>query len=164
MAGVGEASAIVGLISTAASLSKAVIDIACKYKVARSQIESFGQEVGILGKILDQLHRLYSKDDLRSDGGVVSVTVDILDQCSGLFAQLERYRDTLYSRTGSVRNVTLLGKTKWVFEEKELEYLRTRVESMKLNMLLLMTMQYLHGQQRYRQRWLLLYHKLTQSP
>ncbi len=35
MAGVGEASAIVELISTAASLSKAVIDIASKYKVAR---------------------------------------------------------------------------------------------------------------------------------
>ncbi|KAK0515210.1 hypothetical protein JMJ35_002589 [Cladonia borealis] len=148
MAGVGEASAIVGLISTAASLSKAVIDVASKYKAARLQIESFGQEVGILGKILDQLHRLYSKDDLRSDGGVIAVTVDILDQCSGLFAELETYRDTLYSRAGSVRNVTFFGKTKWVFEEKELEYLRTRVESMKINMLLIMTMQCVHGRQR----------------
>ena len=149
MAGVGEAGAIVGLISTAASLSKAVIDIASKYKVARLQIESFGQEVGNLGKILDQLHHLYSKDDLRSDGDVISVIVDILDQCSGLFAELEAYRDTLYSTTRSVRNVTFRGKTKWVFEEKELEYLRTRVESMKMNMLLMMTIQCVHGLQRY---------------
>ena len=163
MAGVGEASAIVGLISTAASLSKAVIDIASKYKVARLQIESFGQEVGILGNILDQLHRLYSKDDLRSDGGVVAVIRDILDQCSGLFAELETYRDTLYSRTRLANNVTILGKTKWVFEEKELEYLRTRVERMKTNMLLMMIMQCVHGRQRYRQRRLLLCNRLTQS-
>ena len=149
MAGVGEVSAIIGLISTAASLSKAVIDIASKSKVARSQIESFGQEVGILGNIIDQLHRLYSKDDLSSHGGVTSVTVDILDQCSGLFAELETYRDTLYSRIGSVRNVRFLWKTKWVFEKKELGYLRTRVESMKINMLLMMVMQCVHGLERY---------------
>ena len=151
MAGVGEAGAIVGLISTAASLSKAVIDIASKYKVARLQIESFGQEVGILGNILGQLHRLYKKGDLRSDEGVISLTADILDQCSGLFAELETYRDDLYSKTGPVRSITFFGKTKWVFEEKELEYLRTRVESMKMNMLLMMTMQCVHGLQRYGQ-------------
>ena len=145
MAGVGEAGAIVGLISTAVSLSKAVIDIASKYNVAKLQIEFFGKEVGILGHILDQLHRLYSKDDLRSDGGVISVTVDILEQCRGLFAELETYRDTLYSRTGPMRKVAFLGKTKWVFEDKEFEYLRTRVESMKTNMLLMMTMQCVHS-------------------
>ena len=149
MAGVGEAGAVVGLISTAASLSKAVIAIASKFKVARLQIESFGQEVGILGNILGQLHRLYKKDDLRSDGGVMSLTADILEQCSGLFAELETYRDSLCSTTGSVRSITFLGKTKWVFEEKELEYLRTRVESMKMNMLLMMTMQCVYGLQRY---------------
>ena len=150
MAGVGEAGAIVGLISTAASLSKAVVDIASKYKAARLQIEFFGKEVGILGHVLDQLHRLYNKDDLWSDGGVISLTTDILNQCSGLFADLETYRDTLYSRTGSVRIVKLRGKTKWVFEERQLEYLRTRVESMKMNMLLMMTMQCVYGLQRYR--------------
>ena len=151
MAIVGEAGAIVGLISTAASLSKAVIDIASKYKVARLQIESFGQEVGILGQVLDQLHRLYSKNDIRSDGGVKSATVAILDQCIDFFTDLEKYRNALCSRTGSVRNVGFFGKTKWVFQEKELEYLRTRVESMKLNMLLIMIMQCAHGLQRYRQ-------------
>lgn len=148
MAGVGEAGAIVGLISTAASLSKAVIEIASKYKVARLQIESFGQEVGILGHVLNQLHRLYIKDDFRSNMDVKSVTVDILDQCSDFFTNLENYRDTLYSRTGTVRSVSFFGKTKWVFQEKELEYLRTRVESMKTNMLLMMVMQCAHGLQR----------------
>ena len=58
MAGVGEAAAVVGLIDTAAQLSKAVVDIASRYKNARRQIETFGREVGILGDILGQLYRL----------------------------------------------------------------------------------------------------------
>ena len=48
MAGVGEASAIINLIATAATLSKAVVDVSRRYKNAGSQIESFGREVGML--------------------------------------------------------------------------------------------------------------------
>ena len=51
MAGVGEAAAIVSLVGTAATLSKAVVDIASKYKNARKQIEFFGREVGVLGNV-----------------------------------------------------------------------------------------------------------------
>lgn len=122
MAGVGEASAIVGLIATAAQISKSIIDIAGKYKDAKKQIESFGQEVAILGNILDQLHRLLSRDNIKRDTGVHSVKLTILDQCSGSFSELDTYRDTLYSRPGSVKNLTLRGRTKWVFEATELKY------------------------------------------
>ncbi|MCJ1456294.1 hypothetical protein MMC28_006654 [Mycoblastus sanguinarius] len=61
-AGCGEVATIVGFINNAAQLSKAIIDIAGKYKAAKLQIESFGRELGILGKILDQLNRLAAND------------------------------------------------------------------------------------------------------
>ena len=67
MAGVGQASAIVGLVATAAQLSKAVIDIAVKYKDARKRIESFGHEVAILGNIVDQMYCLLGRDHLERD-------------------------------------------------------------------------------------------------
>ncbi len=140
MAGVGEASAIVNLIGTAATLSKAVVDIANKYKNARKQIESFGREVGVLGNVLDQLHRLQEKDSMETDDGVHSVTMTILDQCAEFFSELDTYKDALYSSPGSVRSLTFRGKTKWVFTAAELDYLRARLESMKTNMLLMMTM------------------------
>ena len=148
MAGVGEASAIVGLIATAAQLSKAVIDIAGKYKDARKQIESFGHEVAILGNILDQMYRLLGTDHLERDIEVYSVMVNIVNQCSDFFSELDVYKDALYSRQGSVRNITLRGKTKWMFKAADLEYLRARLESMKTNMLLMMTMQCMHGSDR----------------
>ena len=79
MAGVGEASAIVGLIATAAQLSKAVVDIAGKYKDARKQIESFGLEVAILGNVLDQMYRLLGRDHLERDVEVYSVMRTIVN-------------------------------------------------------------------------------------
>ena len=148
MAGVSEASAVVGLIGTAATLSKAVVDIASKYKNARKQIESFGREVGILGNVLDQLHRLHEKDHMETDDEVHSVTMTILDQCAEFFSELDTYKDALYSRPGSVRGLTFRGKTKWVFTAAELDYLRARLESMKTNMLLMMTMQCMHDPDR----------------
>ena len=149
MAGVGEVSAIVTLIGTAAQLSKAVIDIASKYKDARKQIESFGHEVAILGTILDQMYRLLGRDHLERDIEIYSVLATIVNQCSDFFSELEVYKDALYSRQGSLRNLSLRGKTKWVFEAAELEYLRARVESMKTNMLLMMTMQCMDSSDRY---------------
>ena len=132
MAGVGEASAIVGLIGTAATLSKAVVDIASKYKNARKQIEAFGREVGILGNVLDQLHRLQEKDHMEAE----------------LFSELNTYKDALYSRPGSVRSLTFRGKAQWVFTATELDYIRARLESVKTNMLLMMTMQCMHNSDR----------------
>lgn len=149
MAGVGEASAIVGLVATAAQLSKAVIDIAGKYKDAKKQIESFGHEVAILGNILDQMYRLLGRDHLERDAEVYSILATIVDQCGEFFSELDVYKDTLYSRQGSMRNLTLRGKTKWVFEAAELEYLRARLESMKTSMLLMMTMQCMHSSDRF---------------
>ena len=148
MAGVGEASAIVGLIATAAQLSKAVIDIAVKYKDAKKRIESFGHEVAILGNILDQMYRLLGRDHLERDIEIYSVLVTIVNQCGEFFSELDVYKDSLYSRQGSFRNLSLRGKTKWVFEAADLEYLRARLESMKTNMLLMMTMQCMHSSDR----------------
>lgn len=149
MAGVGEASAIAGLITIAAQLSQAVIDIAGRYKNAKAQIESFGHEVGILGDILDQFHRLLSKSEPRIDGSVHSVTVRIVNQCTNLFSELDVYRDSLYSRPGSVRNLAFNGKGRWVFQSSELRYLRARVDSMKVNMLLMMTLESCSNSRRY---------------
>ena len=148
MAGVGEASAIVGLVGTAATLSKAVVDIASKYKDARKQIEFFGREVGVLGNVLDQLHRLHEKHHMGADDGVHSVTMTILDQCAELFAELDTYKDALYSKPGTVRGLTFRGKAKWVFNAAELDYLRARLESVKTNMLLMMAMQCIHDADR----------------
>lgn len=149
MAGVGEASAIVGLITVAAQLSKAVIDIAGRYKNAKAQIESFGCEVGILGDILEQFHRLLSKAGPRIDGSAHTVTVSIVNQCTNLFSELDVYRDSLYSRPGSVRNLAFNGKGKWLFQASELRYLRARVDSMKINMSLMMTLESCSSLRRY---------------
>lgn len=149
MAGVGEASTIIGLIGTAAKISKAVIDIASKYKDARQQIESFGREVGFLGRTLGQLHRTFLRDQGQMTIDIRILTGDILDECSNFFCQLDGFNDELYGKASTFAPPSLRAKTKWVFDSKDLEYLRARVDSMKVNILLMMTLQSAHGSHKY---------------
>ncbi|MCJ1461612.1 hypothetical protein MMC07_000209 [Pseudocyphellaria aurata] len=140
MAGVGEASAIIGLVSTAAKLSKAVFEIGLQYTEAKAQIESFGREISILGKILDQLSRFISNGTSHIDIGVHLLTTEIIDECSNMFSQLDAYNEKLYGNPAGL-NPSLRAKTKWVFQTAELDYFRTRVDSMKINLLLMMSFQ-----------------------
>lgn len=141
-----EASALISLVTTAAHLSRVIIEIGTKYKNAKTQIESFGRELGILSKILDQLRRLLTKDALSLDMSFHVLATEIIDECGDMFSQLHKFKEKLYSNSTS-QNVTWRGRTKWVFEAAELDYLRARVDSMKVNLLLMMTFQTISGQQ-----------------
>lgn len=142
MAGVGEASAIVSLVNTAATISQAIIFVASKYKDAREQIQAFGREVFILGKMLDQFHRRLSNRLWTVDEDVQLLTDQIIDECINIFTQLDVFKHNLYNTPADVEpaRVTLKGKTKWVFKTTELDFLRARVDSMKINMVLMMVM------------------------
>ncbi|KAI4157271.1 MAG: hypothetical protein LQ342_008435 [Letrouitia transgressa] len=150
MAGVGEVSAIVALAALATQLSKAVIDVASKYKAATAQIESFGNEVEVLGGVISQLSRLLNKDPHElNDAGLESITCSILDQCRALFGELETYKEGLYGNLGSSKGKHFWVRAKWVFQATELQYLRARVDSMKINMLLMMSLQMSRIEKRY---------------
>lgn len=149
MAGVGEVSAIVTLIATAATLSQAVINVSSRYKHAGKHIESFGREVGLFGQILDQFRKLLAEDK-QTDTGVKALMDQIVNECSAMFSQLDAFNDGLHSNSNppGPQNISRRGKAKWVFEKTELEYLRARVDSMKINILLMMALQSSHERKR----------------
>ena len=151
MAGVGEASAIVTLIGIAPQISKAVISAASNYKSARAQIESFGREVSVLGGILGELmDLLFVPDHERQlEPGVKTLLSQILGECNEMFSQLNTFSDKLHAKPNAIQSVNRRGKMKWVLGDKtELEYLRARVDSMKINILLMMTLQSLQNHKR----------------
>ena len=96
MAGVGEASAIVGLIATGASLSKAIIDISSKYKDAEQQIAAFGTDLGFLSRILDQLKEFTQQQEGSMSFSVSLLTSQIIDETIDLFSALDSYKEKLY--------------------------------------------------------------------
>ncbi|KAL8713133.1 MAG: hypothetical protein Q9220_002654 [cf. Caloplaca sp. 1 TL-2023] len=77
MAAVGEVSAIVALVATAAQLSKAIVGTVINIKDAKGQIESFGREVGILGTVLDSVH---SASQCSNDSDVQQVITKIVNE------------------------------------------------------------------------------------
>ncbi len=150
MAGVGEASAIVNLIAIAPQLSKAIIEAASNYKHAGTQIVSFGREVCMLGEILGQLRDvLFTDNKSHLEPGVKTLLSQILDECSVMFSQLNSFSDRLHAKPNALQSVNRRGKVRWVLGDKtELEYLRARVDSMKINILLMMTLQSVHNHKR----------------
>ena len=151
MAVVGEASAIANLITIALQLSKTVIQGASNYNQAKTEIESFGREVSILGDILGQLRAVFFADDNKShlEPGVKILLSQILDECSGMFSQLNGFSDRLHAKPNTLQSINGRGKVNWVLGDKtELEYLRARVDSMKINIILMMTLQSVHNHKR----------------
>ena len=150
MAGVEEASAIVALIAIAPQISKAVISAASNYKHARNQIESFGREVSVFGGVLGQLRDVLFTDNDQLEAGVKALLSQILEECGGMFTQLNSFSDKLHAKPNALQGVSRRGKMKWVLGDKtELEYLRARVDSMKINILLMMTLQAVQNHKRY---------------
>ncbi|KAL8828124.1 MAG: hypothetical protein Q9191_002771 [Dirinaria sp. TL-2023a] len=141
MAGIGEFATFFSLAGEAIKLSKTVYDLASKYKQARKQIESFARELQTLGDILDQYTRGLKKGLFSADPGAYSIIASIVNQCEDLFSDLEKYRDALYTGPETGRSIGFLGKTRWAFQTSELNYLQTRVDGMKINLLLMMTLQ-----------------------
>ena len=139
---------MITLMGAAAKISQAVVDIAGKYKGARLQIESFGREVGNLGKILDQLKSLIIKDESHMNAGARTSTSKIVDECIDKFSQLDDVNTNLYRGPYPSASLTVRGKAKWLFKISELEFLRARVDSLKINILLMMTLQSIHGGER----------------
>ena len=153
--GVGEASALLSIINAAAEISKAIISIASKYKDAKEQIQAFGREVSILGELLDQLHRRLSNPSWTVEEYVKLLTDQIIDECINIFTQLDTFKKNLYAKPANLElpRVSLKGSTKWVFKSTELEFLRARMDSMKINMVLIMVMAM--PQRQEQQRWVL---------
>ena len=139
---------MITLMGAAAKISQAVVDIAGKYKDAWLQIESFGREVGILGKILDQLNRLIIKDESHMNAGARTLTSEIVDECIDMFSQLDDFNTNLYRGPDPSASLTVRGNAKWLFKISELEFLRARVDSMKIDILLMTILQSIHSGER----------------
>ena len=142
MAGIGEASAILSFVAVAAQASKAAIDAASRYKRATVQIEAFRREVGLVGNIFERLNSVFVKDTFGIDPKINALRTEITVECKDLFAQLETFREGLcWTPDAGPLNPNRRGRLKWVFKAQELEYLRARVDGMKLNILLMITLE-----------------------
>ena len=140
---IGGLSAIVTLIELTAKLSRSLIELSSKFKDSQRQFDALAIEIKVLGNVLIQLHRLHTIGGF--DVESIDIVDSILKQCEELFLQLDGFRKSLSSNSGKpINKLNLRAKSKFVFNSSELEYLRARLESMKLNLLLMMSAQLAH--------------------
>ena len=143
MSGIGEVTAIITLIGTAVKLSQAIYGTAAFFYESRQQIESLGSDVETLGGLLRQAHQLFNyKLTTGGDADTVEVFSGIIDQCDAIFLQLSAFRESLAGLTTSdSKKPSFFSRVKLASKTKELNYLQKRLESVKTNLLLLITLE-----------------------
>lgn len=87
---------------------------------------------------MDQLNKLL-EDQKHIENGLKALLSRMVDECTGTFSHLDTFSDKFYSKNDP-ESANRGGKAKWVLEKIELEYLRARVESMKVKILLIMAL------------------------
>ena len=143
MAGVGEVSAIFGLVAISFKLSKAIHEASHAFNDSQSQIWALGDDVRTLGNVLEQTHSIFASTlDETTDGAVLDVLGDVVEQCDSLFSQISAFSDKLQAAS-SLDNgrVSLRSRLKYKFKNDELVYMQRRLESMKTNLLLMLTLE-----------------------
>ena len=134
-------SAILTLVTAAAQCSQAIFDACSKFSEIPHHVRSLAVEVSIFGDILRRLHHSISSPGFEFDSDARAIMNTILEECRELFTQIESFQKSLFDATKSLENPRFHGKIKLIFKSNHLEYLRARLESMKTNVLLMMTMQ-----------------------
>lgn len=140
MSAFNKASAV-SCVTDSARLSEAAFDIAGRCNTGEHEIESLALEVANLGSLLDQLRRFYDIDDWNAQPDcqdLASTTTRGLDR---LFSELESYKSTLYTNAAAIDKIDCRDRKDTAFNVTELQYLRARVDSMRYNLLLMMTVQ-----------------------
>ena len=145
---VAGASAIVTLAATAAKLSKSVIEVSHKLSESGAQIRWLGVEIEVLGSVLQQLHSISTLPSTESQNNIDAVTSTVIDECDALLTQIDDFRKSIWASFNAQRNFSFRGRFKFVLNSSDLDYVRARLESMKTNLLLLMTARLAHQAQR----------------
>ena len=141
MEAVAGISAILTLATAAAQFSQAIFDACSKFSEIPRHVRSLGVEVRVFGNILRRLHHSISYPGFEFDSDATAIMSTILEECGDLFIQIESFNKSLFDATRSLENPRLHGRLKLIFKSNHLEYLRARLESMKTNLLLMITMQ-----------------------
>src|SRR4051812_37928316 len=125
---VGSVAGIIQLASTVYSISKTLYEVGDVLSNAPGDIrdlagdlETFSQELNILSSLLDNKTSRYSEQ-------VYRLTAKIIGDCATICVKIDKILRKL--RSGSV-----MARIKWLYKEKEILKLLTRLRDLKLSLM-----------------------------
>ncbi|CZR67764.1 uncharacterized protein PAC_17663 [Phialocephala subalpina] len=129
---VGSVASVLQLAATVYSISKTLYEVGDALSNASSDIkdlardlETFSQELELLSTLLDGKSSHYSDQ-------VYRLTAKIIGDCATICEKINRVLKKL--RSGSV-----WAKMKWLYKEKDIEKLRTRLRDLKLSLMTILS-------------------------
>jgi hypothetical protein len=132
----GIAASAIQIADLGARLSVQLIGFSRKVKEANLNIESITQEIAITGAVLQELGAELKKDDNKSGCSrrALATAEGLVAACEGIFQEIEGI-----VRPGPATTISSLKqRLKYPFFESKLTLLRTKLESLKSSLLVIL--------------------------
>ncbi|KAH6702854.1 hypothetical protein BKA61DRAFT_740423 [Leptodontidium sp. MPI-SDFR-AT-0119] len=136
------AASLLGIISVGTKVTLVLFQVASYLGSAGEDVRLLGTEISVFCAVLNDLSTTlerakqsgFSLDSLKSIGAIV-------DHCKEILERIQKVVDKL---TGEVRpdeksKVTYVARAKWIFAKGKVDCLRTKLESSKLTLSVMMT-------------------------
>ncbi|KAG4433607.1 hypothetical protein IFR05_010910 [Cadophora sp. M221] len=136
------AASVLSIISVGTKVTLVLFQVAADLGSAGEDVRWLGTEISVFCAVLNDLNTIlerakksgFSLDSLKSVGAIV-------DHCKEILERIQMVVDKL---TGEVRpdgesKVTYVARAKWIFAKSKVECLRTKLESSKLTLSVMMT-------------------------
>lgn len=132
----GIAASVVQIADLGARLSVQLIGFSRKVKEANKNIEAISQEIAVTGAVLQELGAELKKDDNKSGCSrrALQTAEKLITACKDIFKEIS----AVIEPSGSTTAVAWRQRLKYPFFESKLTLLRTKLESLKSSLLVIL--------------------------
>lgn len=132
----GIAASVVQIADLGARLSVQLIGFSRKVKEANKSIEAISQEIAVTGAVLQELGAELKKDDNKSGCSrrALQTAQELVSACKDIFKEI----DEIIKPNGSTAASSWKQRLKYPFFESKLALLRTKLESLKSSLLVIL--------------------------
>lgn len=129
---IGSVASVLQLAATVYSISKTLYEVGDALSSASTDIKDLAQDLETFSQELELLSTLLDGKSSRYSDQVYRLTAKIIGDCATICEKINRVLKRL--RSGSVWS-----KMKWLYKEREIEKLRTRLRDLKLSLMTILS-------------------------
>ena len=103
---------------------------------AGDQLKNMSRGISLFSQMLKQVGQTLRREDSVHSPGAVETTQEIVEQCRGIYDQIQKMIDKAQSRDsdGFLRPIRLAERIRFCFQKTKIEYLLGALESLKITL------------------------------
>jgi ABC-type multidrug transport system fused ATPase/permease subunit len=142
MAETGTISNIIGVIGAGTRVSFTLFQFGASIGSAGTEARTIGTEITLFCSVLKQLQSTFTNArSFRQSISAIDTIHEVLDQCQEIFKDIESIIDGLQKRKAATLEPSsqFISRVRWTSKKSKLQLLRTRLESCKITLHIMLT-------------------------